>query len=161
MDSIIIGILVAVFVWLFMHQRRKRQLQRIQAQQQQGPEEPPQTMPRLGQPGTVTKEQLERLKENHFEPGKWWSREEADLILDTVTYLRAAIRQSTGETDAPDEIQNKILAFILTDEELRDYILNWGENRRNKDITGPPDELRENEYYERVAAFIRSLHDEC
>ena len=65
-----------------------------------------------------------------------------------------------GEDDAPDTIQNQILAFILTDEELRDYMLAWGDNRRNKGIDGPPGELTKNEHYQKIAEFIESLHDD-
>ena len=124
MSSVVLGILVAVLAWLFMRTRRLRALQRQQAQNP-APAENPATMPRVGTPGSVTKDQLRRLKEFHFDPSRHWSREEADLILDSVVYLRAAIAQVTETADAPEEFQNKILAFILTDERLREYITSW------------------------------------
>ena len=153
MSSVVLGILVAVLAWLFMRTRRLRALQRQQAQNP-APAEKPATMPRVGTPGSVTKDQLRRLKEFHFEPSRHWSREEADLILDSVVYLRAAIAQVTGTADAPEEFQNKILAFILTDERLREYITSWGQNRRNKGNLEEPGELVRNEHFERLAAFI-------
>lgn len=113
-------------------------------------------MPRIGIQGSVTKEQLRRLKELHFEPSRHWSKEEADLILDSVLYLRAAVFQVTGDRDAPEDFQNEVLAFILTDESLRDYIISWGRNRRSKRYSDEPGELVRNEHFERVAAFITS-----
>jgi len=153
MSSVVIGILVAVFVWLFMRVRRARALQRHQAKNP-APAENPATMPRIGIPGSVTKDQLRRLRELHFGPSRHWSREEADLILDSVVYLRAAILQVTGGSDTSEDLQNKILAFILTDEQLRGYIISWGQNRRNKGNFDEPGELVRNEHFERVAAFI-------
>ena len=113
-------------------------------------------MPRIGVQGSVTKDQLRRLKEFHFEPSRHWSKEEADLILDSVAYVRAAIFQLTGDRDAPEEFQNKVLAFILTNDSLREYIISWGQNRRSKGYSDEPGELVRNEHFERVAAFITS-----
>ena len=155
MDSIVIGILVAVLAWLFMRQRRARELLRRQARNP-APADTRRTMPRIGTQGSVTKDQLERLKAFHFEPSRMWSREEADLILDAVVYLRAAVLQVTGDGEIPEEIQNQILAFILSDDRLREYMTSWGQNRRNKGSAGAPDSLARNEHFERVAAFLTS-----
>ena len=155
MSSIVIGILVAVLVWLFLRVKRMRALQRQRARDP-APGSNPGTMPRIGIHGTVTKAQLRRLKELHFEPSGHWSKEEADLILDSVVYLRAAILQVTADSDAPDEFQNQVLAFILSHESLREYVISWGRNRRNKGYCDEPGELVRNEHFERVAAFIKS-----
>ena len=70
-------------------------------------------MPRLGTPGTITRDQI-KLKDNDFTPERQWSKEEAQLILDTVTYLRAVIYMVSEEASPPIEVQNEILKFILT-----------------------------------------------
>ena len=115
----------------------------------------PGTMPRIGMQGSITRDQRRRLKAFHFEPSRLWSKEEADLILDSVVYLRAAILQVTGDAEPPEQIQNRILAFILSDDKLREYIISWGQNRRNKGSTAPGS-LARNEHFERIAAFITS-----
>lgn len=154
MDSIVIGILVAVLAWLFMRHRRMRELRRRQARDP-SPTGTPRTMPRIGTQGSVTKDQLQRLKAFGFESSRMWSKEEADLILDSVVYLRAAVLQVTGDSEAREETQNQILAFILSDDKLREYIVSWGRNRRNKGSSGDaPDSLARNEHFERVAAFV-------
>jgi hypothetical protein len=156
MESLLVAVLVAVLVWLVMRHASIVRMRRLQARKTQ-PDEHARTMPRIGTPGTVTPAQLQRLKQYHFEAARWWSREEADLILDAVDYLRAAIAEVTGEQDAPEEVQNQLLTFMLSDEALRQYLVSWGNNRRNKGERGKPSRLARNEHYERVAGFIRSL----
>lgn len=158
MDSILLAVAVGVLVWLLMRRLRMKKLREIQARQSAGGEaSEPKTMPRVGTPGTITRDQIARLKQMNFEPDRRWSSEEAQLIIDTVVYLRAAIKQETGESDAPLEIQNNVLAFILTDETLREYLMSWGQNRARRGVSDEEPELRRNEHYERVAEHIRGL----
>ena len=162
MDSIVLAVVVAVVVWLFV--RRARMSRRRQVERQRhteaGGEGAPKTMPRIGRHGTVTPAQLKALKDADFEPSRHWSREEAQLILDAVTYLRAVIREATGEPDAPIEIQNKVLGFILGDEELREFILDLERNRtREQEDTAELPIVRTPEF-ERVEAFVRELWEE-
>lgn len=160
MESVLLAIVVMVFVWLVMHRARKTRLRREEARRAAAEGGEPKSMPRLGTPGTVTREQTTVLRKMDFEPDRGWSEEEAALIIDAVHYLRAAIKQETGEADAPLEIQNNVLAFILTDEALRDYLIAWGQNRARKGETGQPDSLNRNEQYDRVVAHIRELRDD-
>lgn len=152
MESILLGLLVALLVWLVMRQRRvpPSAARPVEPSAHSG-----KTMPRIGTPGTATRAQLERLRAFHFEPSSHWSREEAQLILDTVVYLRAAIEQVTGERQPTEALQNQVLVFILSDEALRGHLLRWGEERRRKTLAqlkAPP--VRD-EHFERVAEFIR------
>lgn len=158
MESLIMAVVVGVTVWLFMRRIRLKRLQQAQAKAAPRPE--PKTMPRVGTPGTINKAQMAQLKKLHFMPDRGWSEEEAALIIDTVMYLRAAIEDTTGETDAPLEIQNQVLGFILTDEALRDYLLSWGQNRARRGETDDKPVLRQNENYDRVVDYIRSLRDD-
>lgn len=158
MESIFLAIVVMVFVWLLMHRARKSRVRRDEARRTAANGGEPKSMPRLGTHGTITREQTTVLKKLDFEPDRGWSEEEAALIIDTVHYFRAAIAQETGEPDAPLEIQNNLLGFILTDESLRDYLIAWSGNRVQKGEKGSPDSLNRNEHYERVAERIRELH---
>lgn len=94
----------------------------------------PDTMPRVGQPGTITFNQIKALQRNGFAPDRQWSREEAALILDTVAYLRIVCRNVADSEDGPPplEVQNELLRFILTRQDLRDYVRKWGEDRRDE-----------------------------
>lgn len=109
------------------------------------------TMPRLGVPGTVTPGQLERLKALEFETSPHWSREEADLILDTVAYLRAVLA-ARGEADPAVDLQNRLLVFILSDTALREHVMAWGRERRERAIDVP---VARDTHFERVAAEAR------
>ncbi len=115
------------------------------------------SMPRLGTPRTVTGEQLRRLERLNFPRDKNWSVEEADLILDSVAYLRAVCAEAIGRPEPPLPVQNALLRTILTDQDLRDYVRAWGERRR---AAGEADEelvLAHNNQFERVAAAAREL----
>lgn len=105
-------------------------------------------MPRLGIPGTVTPGQLERLKALEFETSPHWSREEADLILDTVAYLRAVLA-ACGEADPAVDLQNRLLIFILSDAALREHVMAWGRARRER---GTDVAVAREACFERVAA---------
>ena len=117
-------------------------------------------MPRLGQPGTITRAQMRSLAANDFQPSRQWSREEAQLILDALAYLRAAIKTVTGETRAPVEVQSKILGLILSDDDLRDYVLDWSRNLTREEEDEAEIELPADDRFERVADAIRDLWEE-
>ncbi|MEX2453110.1 MAG: hypothetical protein WD470_00310 [Rhodospirillaceae bacterium] len=112
------------------------------------------SMPRLGTPGSITRDQIRLLKENNFEPSRLWSREEAQLILDSVTYLRAAIYTITQETDPPLEVQNKLLRFILATDELRSDVYDWSVNRTRDDSGKALPDLPRDELFAKVEAEI-------
>ena len=117
-------------------------------------------MPRIGTAGTITFNQIQALKRNSFAPDKSWSREEAALILDAVTYLRAVCRTVAGDEDGPPplEVQNALLVVILTTEDVRDYVRKWGEERRAAGIdefAADEPELVRNNQFERVARAAR------
>ena len=130
-ENLIFAAVIGVTVYLFV-----RRIRLLKEQRRGGPVEleDAASMPRLGNPGTITREQMRLLKENHFQPSRLWSREEAQLVLDAVIYLRAVIHETTGDEDPPMEIQNELLKLILTDEHLRDYVLEWGLNRTHDDM---------------------------
>ncbi len=164
MESILLAAVIGLAVWLFMkNARTMRERRRRLGQPPPDTGDAPQlkSMPRFGVPRTITREQMARLKENDFEPHRQWSKDEAQLILDSLTYLRAAIRMVTGESGAPIEIQNNILGFILGDEELRDDILDWGLNRtREEEDAGEEVEMPSDETFERIASYIRELWED-
>lgn len=148
MNSLIAGIAVAIAVWLVMRARRLRQ------QSAKRGEPPRATMPRIGTPGSATPAQLERLKACHFEQVQGWSREEADLILDAVDYLRAALAEAGPPREAPEDLQNRLLALILGDAALREHVRAWGAARRHAGAEAPA-RLERDAAFERVARVIR------
>ncbi|MEK9646809.1 MAG: hypothetical protein VW547_14830 [Alphaproteobacteria bacterium] len=157
MESLIFALVICLTVYMFLRRMRMmKEQKRRQAEEIErgGPAPEPESMPRLGTPGTVTREQIRLLKENDFEPSRLWSKEEAQLILDTVTYLRAVIYMVTGETDAPLEVQNEILKKILTDDELRAYVYEWGLNRTREEDTSPQPVLDRDEAFAKVEAAV-------
>ena len=166
MESILLAVVVALAVWLFM--RNARAMRQRQRRHRQAPPPPragdapePKSMPRFGAAGTITRQQMVQLKQNDFEPHREWSKEEAQLILDSVTYLRAAIRMVTGEAGAPTEVQNNVLAFILGDDDLRDSVLDWGINRtREEEDAGEDAELPSDQTFQRIGDHIRALWED-
>ncbi len=162
MDSLLVAVAVGLVVWLLMRRaayaRARRQMAARQSANGSTPAENPQnTMPRLGMPGTITRAQMNALRANDVETMRQWSKEEAQLILDTIDYFRAVILEETGDDDPPLEVQNRLLGFILTDEELRDSILEWSLNRTREEeeadrIVPPRDKT-----YRRVADEIAEL----
>jgi hypothetical protein len=160
MNSLLVALIVGALAWLYMRRLNQwRAQRRAQARAAEEPQEPQETstMPRLGSPGSITRDQIAALRENDFEPSRMWSREEADLVLDSVRYLRAVIREETGDTDAPVEVQNKILAFILGDEPLRDYVMSWALNRTREEEAASSVRLEDNEHHRRIAEFVARL----
>ena len=164
MDSLLLGILVALAVWLFMKHRQGNGgslfgglFSGSRSQVKHRPPPKQREMPRIGTPGTITNGQISALKDNLFEPTKKWSFEEAALILDSVTYLRGVCKEVLGNEQPPLDLQNKLLAFILENQDLRDYVRRWGEDRRKVGINGKATKLKHNNQFKRVAKKATDL----
>ena len=164
MDSILLGIVVALVVWIFIKRRQGNSgnlfgglFTGLRSWVQPKPATKRREMPRIGTPGTITDDQVNALKRNLFEPSKEWSFEEAALILDTVTYLRGVCREVLGKEQPPLELQNEVFAFILENQDLRDYIRKWGEDRRKAGIEGKATRLKHNNQFKRIARKATDL----
>jgi hypothetical protein len=164
MDSIILGIIVALAVWIFMKRREGKRgslfgslFRGSRAQVQQKTPQRKREMPRIGTPGTITDEQINELKRTLFEPSKEWSFEEAALIIDSVTYLRGVCKEVLGKEQPQLEIQNELLAFILENQDLRDYVRKWGEKRREAGVRGKATRLKHNIQFKRIAQRATDL----
>lgn len=160
MESLIFAAVVGLTVYLFVRRMRVLKEQKKRQAEAAASGEVPQeqaSMPRMGTPGSITKDQIRRLKENDFEPSRLWSSEEAQLILDGVTYLRAAVYMTTKDTDPPIDVQNQLLRFILSDDGLRAYIYDWGHNRTREESEKALPELARDESFRRVEAEILRL----
>jgi hypothetical protein len=166
-------VLLFAFAWggwiLYrIHQRRQKRGSPPDAVATRAPPKD-RAMPRIGEPGTITFNQIQTLRRNNFTPDKGWSREEAALILDAVKYLRCVCRDIGEDDDGPPplEVQNELLRFILTEQDLRDHVRKWGEDRRKAGITDDyaddEPELPRNNQYDRVVReagrFV--VHDEA
>ena len=163
MESIILAVCVALFVWLFMRRQRMKKEQAIrnlQETQTNGPDQEPKSMPRIGNAGSITKDQLKALKDNDFEPSRIWSKEEAQLILDSLDYLRAVIAQETGEKKPPMDVQNQVLGFILSDESLREFLVDRARNLTREEMERGKLAPEQDEHYARVAEFITNLWED-
>jgi len=167
MDSIILGILFALAVWIFMKQRQGNSKGLfgglLTGSRSQGQPKPPQRqreIPRIGTPGTITDEQIDALKQNFFEPSKKWSFEEASLTIDSVTYLRGVCKEVLGNEQPPFELQNELLAFILQNQDLRDYVRKWGEDRRQEGIKEKATKLKQNHQFKRIAKKATDLAED-
>jgi hypothetical protein len=163
MDNIFLAVLIAVAGWFALRwgrTARARRATRAGPPPVAEPDGSRPTMPRIGTPRTITRDQMRDLRKCDFEPSPQWSREEAQLILDAVAYLRCAIVITTGDREAPLEVQNKLLALILGEGELRDRVLDWSRNltheeRRNMEAAVPRDA-----HFERVQSVVRKLWDD-
>lgn len=163
LESLVIGFSIVWGLWIVSKIRRRRG--RSRSAPAEGPAQntaaivaADKSMPRLGKPGTMTANQARTLKFNDFVPDKQWSFEEAALILDAMIYLRAVCHDIAGDEDAlaPRGVQNGLLRFILTDQDLRDYVRRWGERRREENAED--DELpilEPNQQFDRVTAKAR------
>ena len=159
-ESLIFAAVIGLTIYLFMRRVKimKAQKRRLVEQAASGePPEDPGSMPRLGNPGTITREQTKLLKENDFEPSRLWSTEEAKLILDAVTYQRAVIYMTTGEADPPIDVQNQLMKLILGNDDLREYVYEWGLNRSRDEDASPQPVLERNGYFEQVEAEVLAL----
>ena len=165
MDSLLIAVAVGLVVWMLMRRAAYKRARRQMAARQGSPgaegaapaPDGQKTMPRFGVPGTITRAQMAELRALDFEPMRQWSKEEAQLILDSVVYLRAVILGKTGDSNPPLEVQNRLLGFILTDEELRDSIQEWSLNRTREEEEADRLVLPRDETYERVADEVAEL----
>ena len=164
MDSLLIAVAVGIVIWLLMRRAAYARARRQMAARQQpaGAEAAAspggqKSMPRFGAPGTITRGQMAELRALEFEPMSQWSKDEAQLILDTVVYFRAVIFDETGDTDPPQDVQNTLLGFVLTDDELREGVLEWSLNRTREEEESERLILPRDETYERVADEVAEL----
>ena len=158
MDTESLVILIG-FMWggymLFKIHKRRKQTNDPAAGLVARPEPKQREMPRFGEPGSITFNQIKTLQQNNFDADKNWSREEANLILDAVKYLRAVCGDVGDQDDGPPplEIQNALLRFILTEQDIRDYVRKWGDDRRREGLDEFSDDepvLPRNNQYSRV-----------
>lgn len=159
-ETVTVALAVAIAIVLFMRLRRRRGSTRTTAARTAPAASQPAAMPRMGTPGTITFNQIQALKRSNFTPDRTWSKEEAALILDAVTYLRAVCRAVASEDDGPPpiEVQNALLVVVLTTEDVREYVRKWGEERRAAgldEFAGDEPELVRNNQFERVAKAAR------
>ncbi len=161
-------IIVAGFMWvawilLGIHKRRKANAEHpADTILPKVPSDKERAMPRFGEAGTISFNQIQALRANSFTPDKNWSREEAALILDAVKYQRAVCRDVGDRDDGapPIEIQNELLRYILTQQDLRDYVRKWGEDRRTDGFDEFSDDepvLVQNNQYRRIEAEARKF----
>ncbi|MBM3488153.1 MAG: hypothetical protein FJX67_16225 [Alphaproteobacteria bacterium] len=155
-ENLVLAIIVALMVWAMMRHWRMVQARRAMRTRPASTEPRP-TMPRFGTPGTITSEQIQLLKRNLFDADRGWSFEEAALILDATAYAKALLAAETGRRDHDIDVLNPIFTFIMTDPDLRAYIIEWGRNRARRLISGQDAQLRRNEHYARVAAHAQSV----
>ena len=172
LESIMLAFGVGWAVWVLMRLHRRRKA--MQQAQRDGkltsaasPSPAPAAggnqqaaMPRVGKPGSITFNQIKSLQRNGFTPDRQWSREEAALILDAVAYLRIVCRTVAESDDGPPplEVQNELLRYILTQQDLRDFVRKWGDDLRtggNEPIedaeNDPPPAIPRNRQFDRVA----------
>ena len=145
MESLIVAILAGLSMWFAIRQGRKRRarLAALAAQAAQPPAAG--TMPRLGTPGTISREQTKALEANNFEPSPDWSWEEAALMLDGLAYARGVLAAVTGRRDHDIDVQNQVFAFVMRDDVIREYVR----------AEQPVEPLPRDESFEQVAAFVR------
>jgi hypothetical protein len=133
-DSLVFALLFGAAIWMILRLRSKvrGQVPRRAAAAPTGAAHEPSTMPRLGRPGTMTREQGKALAQVGIHAPRGWSSEEAALLLDAVDYQRLACRGVPGleAAEAPLEIQTALLHFVLGREELREQVRQWGAARR-------------------------------
>ena len=151
---IVFGLLWGGWIIFRIHKRRQSQNDPSSSIVSK-PKLKPSEMPRMGNPGSITFNQTRALQRNDFSPDKTWSLEEAALILDALKYLRSVCREIAEDKDgvAPLEVQNALLRYILTQQDIRDYVRKWGEDRRNlgfEDYADDEPNLEKNNQYERV-----------
>ncbi len=164
MDSETVIILFAFIwgAWILFKIHRRRGATRSLVDRPARPRaaaNPARSMPRMGKLGTMSFNQEQALRHNNFIPDKRWSFEEAALLLDGVAYLHAVCREVADDADgpAPLEVQNELLRFILTEQDLRDHVRSWGERRREDGVAqaAEPGEVPHNRQYDRIADKAR------
>ena len=157
---ILVGFIWGALVLFRIHKRRQENLKKTPVQPAARPATARREMPRIGEAGSVTFNQIQALRRNNFTPDKSWSREEAALILDAVKYLRAVCRDVSDADDGPPplEVQNALLRYILTEQDIRDYVRKWGEGRRRAGLGDYGEDepiLSRNNQYARVEGEAR------
>jgi hypothetical protein len=145
MESLIVAILAGVAMWFAINQGRKRRARRAALATQAAQPPAAGTMPRLGMPGTISRQQIKALEANNFEPSTDWSREEAALMLDGLAYARGVLAAVTGRRDHDIDAQNQVFAFVMRDDVIREYVR----------AEQPVEPLPHDASFEQVAAFIR------
>jgi hypothetical protein len=109
-------------------------------------------MARTGRPGSLSEDQLEALQANRFLPPPPLTRlsdlseDEAASILAALDYVRAVIRQVTGE-EAPTAVENELLALVLADEAFTAQVLRWSRG-------GAPLPLKETALFTRLKSVV-------
>ena len=155
MNSIIVAVLVGLATWIFIKATQKARQRRVVPDNSSVVKQ--KAMPRIGTPETITEEQISLLKKNFFKPAKSWSYEEAAIILDATTYLRAVCVEVLGSRDQHLRLQNELLNFMLADQGLREYILKWGKDRRQEGLSHEKVVLKHNQQFDRVAEAVRKF----
>jgi len=145
MESLIVAILAGLSMWFAIRQGRKRRARRVALAAQAAQPPAVGTMPRLGTPGTISREQIKALKTNNFEPGTDWSWEEAALVLDGLAYARGVLAAVTGRRDHDIDVQNQVFAFVMRDDVIREFVRT----------EQPAEPLPRDASFEQVAAFVR------
>jgi hypothetical protein len=160
MDNTLFYAICAAGVMFLMFRRRKGQPRRslFRRSPTNAPTDANSSMPRIGVPHTVTLDQLDQLEQFNFPRERSWSREEADLIIDSVVYLRGVCAETIDDPEPELRVQNELLKTILTDQDLRDYVRAWGERRRAEGKQGSdPRPMPRNNQYERIERAVRQL----
>ena len=148
-------VLAALLLWMYMRQRQRRtEFDRLEYKPRKTKSP---AMQRIGTPGTITPEQTEALQRTAVRPSRRWSFEEAALILDSIEYLRAVCAKGFDGAEPPEDVQNKLMGFILLEDELREHVRQWGEARREAGDTDQPPAITANAAYERVVEEARRL----
>ena len=155
MNSIIVALLVGLATWIFIKAAQKTRQRGVVSDNSSMVKQ--KEMPRIGTPGTITERQISLLKKNFFTPAKDWSFEEAALILDATVYLRQVSEDVPGSQNQHLKLQNELLNFILADQDLREYVLKWGNDRRQKGLSGGKIALTRNRQFARVAEAAKNL----
>lgn len=155
MNSIILALLVGLATWIFIKAAQRARQRRVVPDNSSVVKQ--KSMPRIGTPETITEEQISLLKKNFFPPAKDWSFEEAALILDATTYLRAVCADVMGSKDQPLVLQNELINFMLADQGLREYVLKWGKDRREAGVANGKVVLKHNQQFDQVAEAARKF----
>lgn len=84
------------------------------------------------------------------------SGEDAELILDAMTYVEAVHKAATAENTAPPPgVEGRVVAAILADSALADYVRRWAEERRALEASAAPPVLPPiDEAYRRVSGML-------
>jgi hypothetical protein len=89
-------------------------------------------------------------------------REDPDLILDAIAYVEAVHMDLTAENTAPAPgVEGRVVAAILADPALSDYVRTWASERRALEARlAPPPRPPIDATYERVRELLRRAGDE-